>query len=282
MLLSWRAKRTRTEQKLLHKKLLVFDLDGTLTLSKSCMQPNMAKVLGALLRKYHVAIISGCGYEQMLEQFAKPLLMQIRNSNLFNGCVSRIHLLPMSGTSYYKWNKVERRFEPVYQENMSLREKAYILNAFDEALNECHIPIFKTYGDVEEDRGSQVTFSLLGQQAPLQEKEKLDPNATMRQRIRDKMIKKLPGFEVRIGGTTSIDVTYEGMDKAYGIIRLLKESKKYKKDTIFIGDSLFEGGNDESVKRTRIDCIEVSHVGETLEMLAILAAKILHKEVEKK
>ena len=85
----------------------------------------------------------------------------------------------------------------------------------------------------------------------------------------------LDGFEVRVGGTTSIDVTYKGMDKTYGIKKLLKLIKMYKKNTIFIGDALYDGGNDSSVKTLNIDCIEVRDHNDTKEMLAPIIAKQL-------
>ncbi|KKM26601.1 hypothetical protein LCGC14_1583120, partial [marine sediment metagenome] len=269
-----------TEAKLIQKKLLIFDLDGTLSKSKTHLQQDMANILSILLWKYDIVVISGCSYEQMLEQFIKPLFL---DHIAVNECASRLHLLPMSGTSYYGYSKAEHRFKPVYQDSMSLREKAQILNAFDEALDASLIVLPKPYGDVEEDRGSQVTFSLLGQKAPLNEKEQFDPDARLRHRICDEMFGKLDGFfEIRIGGTTSIDVTHEGMDKAYGIMRLLKIINKSEKDTVFVGDSLFDGGNDASVKKTKIDCMEVDDEKETLKMLTMLAEKMLLNKLENK
>jgi len=65
-----------------------------------------------------------------------------------------------------------------------------------------------------------VTFSALGQQAPLAEKEKWDPDFAKRKKITAILEKHIPEFSIRMGGATSIDVTKSGIDKAYGIGKL--------------------------------------------------------------
>jgi phosphomannomutase len=60
----------------------------------------------------------------------------------------------------------------------------------------------------------------LGQQAPLEEKKKWDPDFAKRKKIKALLDKLIPEFSVRLGGATSIDVTKHGIDKAYGIRKL--------------------------------------------------------------
>ena len=71
-----------------------------------------------------------------------------------------------------------------------------------------------------EDRGSQITFSALGQEAPLEEKVKWDPDFAKRKKMKTILDGLIPEFSVRLGGSTSIDVTKPGIDKAYGIKKL--------------------------------------------------------------
>ena len=75
----------------------------------------------------------------------------------------------------------------------------------------------QVWGEVIEDRGSQITFSALGQQAPLEQKDKWDPDFTKRKKIKAILDTLIPEFSVRMGGATSIDITKPGIDKAYGI-----------------------------------------------------------------
>ncbi len=119
-----------------------------------------------------------------------------------------------------------------------------------------------------EDRVSQMTFSGLGQDAPLQLKLSWDPKHEKRQRIVGLMKEKLPSFDIRIGGTTSIDVTRRGVNKAYGVHKLEHFMKIPIYNMLFVGDSLFYGGNDYPVKATGIDCVDVTGPEETEKVIA--------------
>lgn len=101
----------------------------------------------------------------------------------------------------------------------------------------------KVWGEIIEDQGSQITFSALGQQAPLDEKDKWDPDFTKRKKIKAILDTFIPEFSVRMGGATSIDVIKPGIDKAYGVRKLRDILGISLKEMIFIGDALFVGGN---------------------------------------
>jgi hypothetical protein len=72
--------------------------------------------------------------------------------------------------------------------------------------------VLKVWGEPIEDRGSQITFSALGQQAPLEEKKRWDPDFTKRKKIKAVLENLIPEFSVHLGGTTSVDVTKPGID----------------------------------------------------------------------
>jgi len=123
-----------------------------------------------------------------------------------------------------------------------------------------------------EDRGGQITYSALGQQAPLQEKEKWDSDFAKRKKIKAILDAVLPELSIRLGGTTSIDVTKPGIDTAYGIRKLRGLFGISLKEMIFIGDALFEGGNDYPAKEAGVLSIQVKGPNETkLVTQAIIA-----------
>lgn len=134
-----------------------------------------------------------------------------------------------------------------------------------------YIPV-KVWGDVIEDRGSQITYSALGQKAPLSQKKAWDPDFAKRKKMQGLLTKSIPEFSVRLGGTTSIDVTRAGIDKAYGIRKLVEILCIRKGDMIFIGDALFPGGNDYPVKEAGVDSIEVRDSTETKRVVAAIIA----------
>jgi hypothetical protein len=121
----------------------------------------------------------------------------------------------------------------------------------------------KLWGAQIEDRGSQITFSALGQEAPVTSKQAWDPDGTKKRKLRDYVAAAIPEFEVRVGGSTSIDVTRPGIDKAYGIKKLIELLAVTKEDVIFIGDRLSKGGNDYPVKAMGVDCLAVSRWQDT-------------------
>jgi hydroxymethylpyrimidine pyrophosphatase-like HAD family hydrolase len=68
---------------------------------------------------------------------------------------------------------------------------------------------------------------------------------------------RLPDLEVKSGGSTSIDVTRRGIDKAYGARKLMSALGLTEREILFFGDRLEPGGNDYPIKAMGIDCIEV-------------------------
>ena len=125
----------------------------------------------------------------------------------------------------------------------------------------------RTYGPVFEDRGSQLTFSALGQEAPLELKRKWDPDQKKRLTIRRHLRPRLPKFEITIGGTTSIDVTRKGVNKTLCVRKLSERLHVKKNEMLFIGDALFKGGNDHIMKSTGIQCVPVSGPTETKDLV---------------
>ena len=130
----------------------------------------------------------------------------------------------------------------IYSEDLSREQKKKIIDSLNTVQHECGDDIPKIWGEVIEDRGSQITFSALGQQAPLAEKKKWDPDFTKRQQMKAKLDTMIPEFSVRLGGTTSIDVTKPGIDKAYGILKLRDILSIPIAEMIYIGDAPSQEG----------------------------------------
>ena len=248
------------------KQLVVFDLDGTLTESKSNLEPDMAHLLAKLLAQKKVAVIGGGTYQQFKKQFVaklhlpKPLL-----ANLF--------LFPTTATVFYRYNS---GWKKMYALVLSKQEWLAIKKAFAETLKEIHyVAPPKTYGKVIENRGSQVTFSALGQDVvamlgakgvTLKEEWK-KKNTPVKIKIAKLVQKKLPKLEVRTSAYTSIDVTRKGVDKAYGVRQIKKVLKIPIKNMVFVGDGLYPGGNDYAARKSGIECVPVSGPAETKQII---------------
>src|SRR5690606_40217926 len=123
------------------------------------------------------------------------------------------------------------------------------------------------WGEILEDRGSQITFSALGQQAPGEAKHAWDPSGHKRLALRDAVAARLPGLEVRAGGSTSIDITRSGIDKAFGMRELADHTGIALTDMLFYGDRLDEGGNDYPVLAIGVPSVAVEGWQDTADKL---------------
>lgn len=239
-------------------KLVVFDLDGTLAPSKCPMDNEMSGLLAKLLEVKSVAVISGGSYNQFQKQFLASLICK-------KELLSNLFLFPTCSTSFYRF--VGKEWVNIYSHLLSDDEKIRIRGALAKVLNEAHHAPEKIYGEIVEDRGTQITFSALGQQAPLEAKQSWDPTSSKRQGMKKRLEKIIPEFEIRIGGTTSIDITRKGIDKKYGIWQIQKQLGFAKEEILFVGDALFEGGNDYPVRETGVECISVKDPGDTKKVI---------------
>lgn len=245
------------------KTLIAFDLDGTLAPSKSLLPGRMAHLLNDLLKTHQVCVISGGKYEL----FQRQVLTQITQDPVL---LKKLHLMPTCGSRYYTFDEQKNDWHQNYAEDFTPDQKEKIIKALQEGLAESGYRVEKTYGPTIEDRDSQITLSILGQEivAELGDegvriKEEWDPDGSRKLRIREIIAPKIPEFEVRAAGATSIDVTLPGVDKAYGMNKLMKTANVTKEDILFFGDKLVEGGNDYPVLDMGIDCIAVRNWEDT-------------------
>lgn len=243
------------------KQLIAFDLDGTLAQSKTAIDAEMAGLLRSLLRVAQVAIISGGNWAQ----FEKQVLSSLPEDTNLN----YLSILPTCGTKYYQHSG---DWKQLYAENFTIVEKNKIFKALKDAVKTSGLSKEKIWGEQIEDRGSQITFSALGQQAPLEAKKGWDPDFAKRKIIKEKLDHSLSEFSVQMGGATSIDVTKPGIDKAYGIQKLHQRLKIAINEMVFIGDALFEGGNDYPARKTGVTCISVKDPQETKKVIEVIIA----------
>lgn len=222
-------------------ELVAFDLDDTLAPSKSPIDPRMARLLTRLLDVVPVCIISGGRFEQFNAQVLEQLTLDA-------DAADRLHLMPTCGTRYLRaqdggW--VER-----YANNLSDDEKARALSAVEAGARELGFWVDNSWGPILEDRGSQITYSALGQSAPVDQKIAWDSDGSKKSQLRALVADRLPDLEVRSGGSTSIDITHRGIDKAYGMRRLAEVTGIACEHMLFVGDRLDPDGNDFPVIAT--------------------------------
>ena len=240
--------------------LLAFDLDDTLAPSKSSLDPRMAGLIAELLAVVQVCVISGGQFGQFQSQLIAGL--PANATPLFG----RLHLLPTCGTQYYRYET--GGWTQQYAENLTDAQKRLTLSVLENCARELGLWETQTWGPILEDRGSQITFSALGQDAPVEAKRAWDPTGTRKESLRAPTAALLPELEVRSGGSTSIDVTRKGIDKAYGMRKLADLTGIPLDRMLFVGDRLDEGGNDYPVKAMGVRTHSVTGWQDTADFVA--------------
>ena len=227
-------------------RLIAFDLDDTLAPSKSAIAPRMGELLVTLAERVEVAIISG----GQLQQFQVQVVENLPAAS--PQVLAALHLMPTCGTQYYRLS--EAGIETVYAHRLTDDEKTRALAAVEQEARRLGLWESETWGDILEDRGSQITFSALGQKAPLDAKTAWDPTGAKKNALREAVAARIPDLEVRSGGSTSVDITHRGIDKAYGMRQLAEVTGIPLDDMLFVGDRLDPDGNDYPVLALGVAC----------------------------
>jgi len=242
-------------------KMIVCDMDGTLAESKQAIDAEMAVLIDKLLETHSFAIISGGSLEQFKLQFIAHLQLSETDKK-------HLYLMPTLGSALFMIEGSEYR--EVYQLLLTQEEASTITDAVNVAVTELQYPVETVYGPLVELRGSEVTYSALGQNAPADLKSTWDADLSKRRLLRELLESRLPDFQISIGGTTSLDITRKGVDKAYGIRKLSEHTGIAITDMLYVGDSLYSGGNDTIVQTTGIPCHPVATVADTKELFRLI------------
>ncbi len=251
-------------------KLMAFDLDGTLAESKQRVTAEMGNLLAELTHKMPVAVLSGASFRQFETQLIPAIPSDANFKNFY--------LFPTNaGQCYVNENGT---WKTAYDETFTALERERILHALAEALEESDLatPPPQIWGERIEDRGSQITFSGLGQQAPTEEKKKWDPTREKRLPLYRALAKKLPDFSIGLNAMSSVDITREGVTKAHGIRQLAKLTGITPSEMLYVGDALGEGGNDSVVIPTGVQTQEVFGPDETSKVIQdVLTSRLASK-----
>lgn len=268
--------------------LVAFDLDDTLAPSKTAMPAPMARALCGLLEVVPVCIISG----GQIGQFRNQVLARLEATP---AQLAGLHLMPTCGTRYYAYEMSDhgqqvpsgRADQPggsgqggqdpwrlVYANDLTPEQVREGFEVVEAEARRLGLWEERTWGPALEDRGSQITFSALGQEAPLEAKAAWDPSGEKKNRLRSAVAARLPELEVRSGGSTSVDITLKGVDKAYGMRRLAQITGIALEDMLFIGDRLDPEGNDYPVKALGVPCWAVTGWQDTVERVTGLTARL--------
>jgi phosphomannomutase len=233
-----------------NKKAIICDIDGTLAYSDTEVNNKILEIISEIQKKYIFITMGNGSYIDIYPQFVKKYMEKVKRE---------IYLFTLGGLEGYKITK--EGVIKLYSNELSKEEKNKIIKKISKLIKEKNI-IPDTYDQIE-DRGSMIVFSVLGRKANKELKKIFDPSKEKRKEIVNELQKELPEFELRIGGTTTIDITKKGFTKEFGIKKIKEILGINFEEMIYLGDDLQEGGNDHAVKKF-VDVIEVKNPEDTL------------------
>jgi HAD superfamily hydrolase (TIGR01484 family) len=233
-------------------KIVLADVDDTVAPSTQPLGDPMAATLASLADKgFLLVFVSGGSVAQMTKQ----VCVRLPRTH---------HLLGTSGSHAVAVDAAGKQTE-LFKVGFSETERKEIYDALDALVKHFHVVPDTNHDDQVQDRGCQFTLSALGRGAADARKRAFDPEGSVRREWVHFLTDRLGDdrFTMRVGGTTSVDITAKGVDKATGVRRLL-EAKGWKaEDGLYFGDRFEETGNDHPVLQV-MDCVNVHGPEETL------------------
>tara|TARA_R100000231_G_scaffold110534_1_gene81925 strand:+ start:78 stop:875 length:798 start_codon:yes stop_codon:yes gene_type:complete len=239
------------------QKIVLFDMDGTLTPPREKLDQNLVETLTKLSKCAEIGIVSGSDYEYIMQQCG---LLTIKDQiNL------KLHILPCNGTMHYAPSLHQEGCHQLVHEN-SMRQvlgdgnlsKLFkkIINYQDHIVSHYDIPLtghFISY------RGSMINWCPIGRNAEKEDREifhQFDKNfgissfrRTVLEQIREEFLNSKIDVTVKLGGETSFDIFPNGWDKTYA----LSHFPNYK--IWFLGDRCGDNGNDKEI----FDALQPEH-----------------------
>jgi len=242
------------------KSMIIFDLHGTLAISRQPIDAEMVCCLSELLALSPIAVVSGSTFQQFERELLSPL----------DSCCElfwKLCLFPSEATEYYQWSN---GWNKVYGLELDDWEVSRIKHAITTARCKVDFLPAETFGESVLLRGAQVTYAILGIDAPLNAKVSWDADLKKRLVLKRELTRLLPDFHISIGGHTSVNINHKGIGKVNCILELRKQFGYKYKDLLYIGNEFGVEGDDLPIKLSGVDCIEVSNPEQTKGIIKTL------------
>ena len=209
--------------------MVALDLDGTLTLHKQPMSPQVRETLVSLSKKYKLLMVG-----------AGQLMRIFRQMELFP-----VDIIGNYGLQYGK-------YDPETGSMISVRDLAF---PCDRESVEARVTMLRQKHGLTDYRGENVeyhpsgcvTFPCLGTAARQEDKLSYDPDRRKRRAIYQEVCRTFPEYTVFVGGSSSFDMAPKPYDKRYALELFCRENDLQCENVVYIGDDYGPGGNDESV-----------------------------------
>lgn len=217
-------------------KLLAFDLDGTLTEHRTPINEENYHLLEEIQKEYETVIVGAGTCERIATQLRDFPIDIIGNYGMQKSIWSS------EGRTIEKY-EVTINKESVYQNIKTLRELTGYISFKGET--------------VEFHESGVITFPLLGTKADIKDKLSFDPTREKRRAIFSLVKKYFSEYTVFIGGSSSFDIVPKQYNKYIALSDYAHTKSIKLNEILYVGDDFSEGGNDEQIFTSEIDCVEI-------------------------
>lgn len=232
------------------KRLICFDLDGTLSQHKTPITQEVRTMLDRLSEKYKIMMVGAGNAPRIWNQMGQYPIDIIGNYGMQEAVVKDGQLC------------IVREDTVVPDKEMFLEKCAYLREKYGYT---------QYYGDsVEFHPAGMVTFCLLGTPAPIDEKIAFDPTREKRRVLYPEVLELFPEHSVYIGGSSSFDFTPKKYNKYDAIMKYAAENGYSKEEILYVGDDFEDGGGDSHIRIYGMDYICIDDYRKTPEILAYL------------
>lgn len=221
----------------MQKRLICFDLDGTLTQHRTPLDDTNRRVLDRLSEKYKLLMVGAGGAERIYRQMGQYPIDILGNYGMQESKI------------------VNGEFRMIRNETFPADRERFLRAA--ETLRQKYGYTEYAGDSVEFHASGMVTFPLLGTRAAIADKVAFDPTRAKRRVLYPEVLKLFPDYTVFIGGSSSFDFSPKQFNKYDAILRYAAENGYRKEEILYVGDDFEEGGGDSHVRIGGLDYVFV-------------------------
>ena len=232
------------------KRLICFDLDGTLSQHRSPIEKENRELLDKLSEKYKIIMVGAGGAERIYNQM----------------CHYPIDIIGNYGMQ--RSRMIDGEFKIVRQDTTH-PDKDFFLSKIAYLREKYGYTEFKGES-VEFHSTGMITFPLLGTKADVSDKIAFDPTREKRRVLYPEVLEIFKDYTVYIGGSSSFDFAEKKYNKYDAIMEYAEENGYAKEEILFVGDDFADGGGDSHVRIFGMDYVEITDYRTLPEKLAYL------------
>ncbi|MCK4859124.1 MAG: HAD-IIB family hydrolase, partial [Candidatus Omnitrophica bacterium] len=232
--------------------VVVADMDDTLTIARTeCSNEMIEKIIDILEAGGKFVVFTSSSKKAVDAQILNKLKQK---TFLQPEILRQFYIFVNQGAEAYRYDSKANEFEQIYkvelEEKLGKRKVERIKQIILETVGKYNLTKIK--GDFVEDRGSQITFFVIGNGATKEEKKAYDlaDGRPKRERYAKYINRRFEEENIEVfaqlGGNSSINISLENIDKGYGIERIVETLNIFKTSIVYFGGEFGVRGSDKA------------------------------------